>query len=194
MRAAGADRGRPSPLSAFIAGIAASLCLVACGSDEPADPIDAGIDPDIDGGFTCEASGGGGDPFDLLLGIRTEDGVFVELADGADAPLVLGFQGLYMLLLETVAAIPASDAVVCLECVVELSPSVSGTFAGAIQNVPVRFAAAPKGDYTGSIPPLVLAAQSARPDLDGAEVELSLECEGRGLTGTVQRTVRFAPE
>jgi hypothetical protein len=179
-----------------MAGIAAGLCLVAggCGGDEPAAPIDAAVEPDIDGGFSCEASGGGGEPFDLLLGIRTEGGDFDELADGDDATLVLGFQGFYMMLLEAVAGLPTSDAVVCLECVVELSPSVSGSFAGAVQNVPLRFAQAPTGDYTGTIPPLILAAQSARPQLDGAEVQLSLVCEGHGLTGAVERTVRFAPE
>lgn len=111
----------------------AALCIAdgACASDDDGGSP-AIADAGLDAGFSCESSGGAGESFELRLGLRSgEERAYVELEDGGEAPLVLGYQGLYMLLLESQAVLPVDSDAFCLQCAMEMSPSTSGSFAGA---------------------------------------------------------------
>jgi hypothetical protein len=182
----------------------AGLCLAtaACSSSDDGDDgsgseADAGPDaggiPGLDAGPACDPGGGGGEAIDLILGLRSLEkaDAFTELADGDQADVVLGFQGLYMLLLETRGPLPIEQDAVCLACSVELSPV--GEFRGAMQAGNVSFDTMPTGGFRGPFT-LIVGAQSEKPDIEGAEVELSMSCNGHGVTGTVERSLRLVPE
>lgn len=168
----------------------AALCLAAsaCAEDVPSAPPDA-----APVALSCEQSAAaGGDPFEFAVGLRKDEG-YVELSDGDEATVVLGYQGFYMLLLEGRAALSVPADQVCLSCDVELSPSVSGSFDGATQKGNIGFEAMATGAFSGGFT-LIIGSQTDRADLDGAEVELTMSCDGHGLSGTVQRALRLSPE
>lgn len=162
------------------------------GSEADAAP-DAGGIPGLDAGPACDPSGGGGEAIDLVIGLRSlvDAEAFTELADGDQADVVLGFQGLYMLLLETRGPLPFEGDTVCLACSVELSPTEE--FRGTMQAGNVSFDTMPTGGFRGPFT-LIVGAQSEKPDIEGAEVQLSMSCTGHGVSGTVERSLRLVPE
>ncbi len=175
---------------------AAALCLAAGACAGGGDDGDGGgaTGADAGGGLSCESSGGDGESFELRLGLRSgENQEYVELEDGDRAPVVLGYQGLYMLLLESEAALSVEGDELCLRCAAEMNPSGSASLERASQGANVAFQATGSGVFRGSLT-LVIGSGTDRPNLEGAEVTLTMSCSGHGLSGSVERAVRLMPE
>lgn len=159
------------------------------GADEPSPP-------DAQSDLVCErATDGGEESFDLSLGVRSgeDEQDFVELTDGDPAPLVLGFQGLYMLLLSSEASLPIDSEEICLHCDAVLSPSTSGSFRGARQAAGIAFKLTESGRFRGAFT-LIIGSGSDRPKFEGAEVTLALTCERVGFVATVERALTLTPQ
>jgi len=173
---------------------AAAACSSGDGSNGSDDDDGAGsvADAGLDAGLECESTGGAGESFEMLLGARTGN-EYVELSDGDSITVVLGFQGLYMLLLASEAALPVSSESLCLYCVVDVSPSTSGDFDGTSQNGNVGFATVDGDTFRGAFT-IIVGSQSEKPQLTDAEVELSMSCSGHGYAGSVERSLRLMPE
>ena len=162
----------------------ATACLLApaCGGGEEGGAADASAV--IDAAFGCESSAEpGGEPFELTMGLET-DGTFQELSDGDAAPLILGGQGLYMLLPELRAGLSVDADSVCFRCVMEVGPS--GEFEGLRQAGVVEFRTLEASLFSAS-PVIILGGPDKGEMLDGATVQVSLTCDGHGLSGAVTR-------
>jgi hypothetical protein len=169
---------------------ASSVATAACAGDGSDD--DGSSDDRDAAALACpDTDAEGGDPFGLALGVRIDGTDYVEVQDGDEVPMVVGFQGFLMLQLEARATLPVDDVdSVCLMCTVEVS--ASDAFAGVVQTGPVQFRAVESDEFGG---PFVVILGSAARDmdaLDGAEVVLSHRCDGESLSGAVERSVQLA--
>ena len=146
---------------------------------------------DGDPALECpEADTEGGDSFDMALGVRVDGTDYVELLDGDEAPMVVGYQGFLMLQLESRATLAVDGDAICLMCTVEVSPAEA--FNGVVQTGPVQFRAVESDEFGGAFVVILGSAERDMDALDGAEVVLSHRCDGQSLSGAVERTVRLA--
>ncbi len=167
------------------AGLLAT-CLAAGGCYEPPAVPDAGTT------LACEPNQGAGEPFEMAVGLESEDSEFVELSDNDSMGIVRGAQGLYMLTPKLRAYLTFPEDDICLDCVANVGPA--GSFEGIRQSgsVPYSRVSSTSFDTTwflvlGSGPELISS-------LDGSDVVVSIACEGHEFSGELERTVRlFAP-
>jgi hypothetical protein len=158
------------------------------GSGEVADaaPPDGALEQ-----FGCATIGSdGGDPFDMAVSVTTEDGSFTPLGDGDDATLVLGFQGFYMLRLDSHAMASITADKVCFDCSEAVSASSTTSFAGAMAEDTITWDALGDGPF-GTTLTLILGSSTTPELYDGAEVDYDLTCYGHGFTGTLHRALRL---
>jgi hypothetical protein len=87
-----------------------------------------------------------------------------------------------MMVVELRAPMPISFEGVCLECVTTISAAAS--FAGVVQQANTQFRQQPDGTFSG-FSSIILGEKTLLEDLDTAQVDLSIECDGNGVTGGV---------
>jgi hypothetical protein len=183
-------RRRPgaSRAQAFLAVLAMSG--MACGGDAPGEPDDGGASADAGQAnpYTCEEAPRSGEPFDLRVGLKSDDG-FHEIADGDEAPVVLGPQGLYMLQLDVRATLAIPSDSVCMYCVDDVSPW--GNFAGITQPGVMALSAAQDGSFLASTIVIVAGGEEMARELDGAEVALTKSCDGHGFSAQSEHQVNL---
>jgi len=161
-----------------------AAALAACGSEEP--PPDPPAVPDAaTTQLGCAPRGGPAEAISLEVGLSA-DGAFTPFADGDTCPLVIGYQGFLMMVLELRAPMPLSFEGVCLECETVVSPAAS--FDGVTQQAFTQFNEQSAATFSG-FSSIVLGEKIALEDLDGAEVDLTIECGGNGVTGEVAHTL-----
>lgn len=160
-----------------------ACAAAACGAEEAAPP------PEPDAAtsqLACEPRGDSpSETVPLAVGLSA-NGTFSELADGDTCPLVIGYQGFLMMVVELRAPMPISFEGICLDCVTTVSPAAS--FAGVVQRADTQFHEQPDGTFSG-FSSIVLGEKTLLEDLDDAVVDLSIECGGHGLTADVARTL-----
>ena len=140
--------------------------------------------------LTCEGDGSGqGEPFGLRLGLAAEDNGFVELADGDDCPLVTGAQGLLMLITEMRSDLAIDAEGICMYCDLEMGPA--GDFQGASLAGSAIFRDVGGGDLSAQSIFILGAAGQLTPVLDGADVELTLACDGHGYAAAIDRSLHL---
>lgn len=161
------------------------LASPGCGSGESGGTADASFPTDA--AFPCERDAQGGEPFDLALGL-VADGEFQELSDGDQAPIVLGGQGLYMLLPDLQADFAVESETICLEFLAQIDPV--GEYGGLEQPGIVEFRTTGQGSFRAG-PTLILGGREVGEALDGATVRLRLSCAGHGLSGEVERELQL---
>lgn len=177
--------GRRRYLLAWILPLLAAACSGG-GSGRADAGGDAAPDP-----YGCESSATGGDPFELLLGLESEDG-FVELRDGDECPVLTGGQGLLMIIVGYRAEIPFTADTVCLDCLLQITPV--DPIRGVEQAGVVVFRANEDGTFSGTSTVIVGGVDDGA-QLDGKEANVSISCRGHGVSGVVERlvTLRVAP-
>ena len=176
----------PTWFRAWPAVAAAVLCSLACsgGGGTPADP-DAET---ADAAPAC-AEVAPGSAFDLRFGLASETGDFDELVDGDDCPLVVGSQGLLMMIGELRAGLadpPRSSSSMC--CTARVGPT--GAFDGVTQTglVPVR----DRGDELAGYALVLLTSADMAEALDGAEVSVAWNCaDAEDASSSVDLSLRF---
>jgi hypothetical protein len=165
------------------AGLLAT-CLAAGGCYEPVDVPDAGITD-----LGCEPNEGATEPFELAVGFESEDSEFVALADHDSMAFVLGTQGLYMLPPKFRAYLSFPDDGICLDCVATVGPA--GSFEGIRQSGFVPYSRV-SNDSFGTAWNLILGSgPELVSSLDGADVLVSIGCEGHGFSGELERTIHL---
>ncbi len=162
---------------------AALLAAGACSGSSSGEP-DGAAAADATALF-CDS--GGGDPFDLTVGYLSDDSAFVELGDGDDATLVMGPQGLYMLHVESLAQLSLTSEQVCFTCRITVGPTDAG-FAGTELDGPIGFIQVGAGAFGGAAN-VILGSREAADDFADAQVDVAMECNGNGLSGSVDRSV-----
>ncbi|HTE52380.1 MAG TPA: hypothetical protein VK698_16125 [Kofleriaceae bacterium] len=173
------------PLVRSLALVVVCAGASACGSDSPAEPIDAGV---VDAGFSCEPEGEPGEPFDLQISLTT-DGVFRELVDGDMAPVVLGPQGLYMLELEVRATLSIPSESICLHTLADVSAWEQ--FNGITQPGVIGMRTVEDGSFSGIAQIILAGGAEMAQNLDGAEVVVTMACDGHGLSGSISRDLNL---
>lgn len=163
--------------------LAAALTPAACSGASDGDTDGTGA-PD---GSALLCNAGGGEPFDLSVGYMGADSTYVELADGDDATLVLGAQGLLMLHLETRAALSIASDEVCFTCRIEVGPTDSG-FAGAAIDGPMSFSGEGGDSYAGAFN-VILGSPDASDAFADAQVEVTMNCDGNGMSGSLAQSL-----
>ncbi len=160
--------------------LAAGACSGSSGDDGPPPAPDATS-------LICDS--GGGEPFDLSVGYLAgdSDADFVELADGDDATLILGAQGILMLHLETRAFLSFGEDNICFTCRVGVGPTDAG-FAGTSQDGPLGLVEVSAGAFGGAFN-VLLGSPSTSDDFADAEAEVTMDCDGNGFSGAVDRHV-----
>jgi hypothetical protein len=130
-----------------------------------------------------------GTAFDLRFGLATETGEFDELSDGDDCPLVVGTQGILMMIGELRAGLadpPRGASSMC--CTARVGPS--GSFDGATQSAPVPVE--DNGDELAAYALVLLTSADMADTLDGAEVSVAWSCaDAAGAAGSVDLSLRF---
>ena len=177
------------PRSAWLSVVLVAVSTVVAGCEEPSEPAgppDAA--PPVP--FACEPSEDmAGEPLTFSLSATVDGRDFVELADGDDCPLVLGFQGLFMLLMELRSPLGVTAEEVCLDCAVSVSPT--GSFPGVSQRNFIRFDATSDTMFTAGATIILGIGPDQSQGLNGAEVEVAFQSSGHGLSGEVRRNVRL---
>lgn len=158
--------------------LAAGACSGSSGDDGPPPAPDATS-------ILCDS--GGGEPFDLSVGYLASDSDFVELADGDDATLILGAQGILMLHLETRAFLSFADDNICFTCSVGVGPTDAG-FAGTEQDGVIGMVEVSAGAFGGAIN-VLLGSPSASDAFADSEADVTMDCNGNGFSGSVERQV-----
>jgi len=165
--------------------LATAGAATACGGEEadpPPEP-DAASNP-----FSCQPPGDSqGQEIPLAVGLSA-NGVFSEFADGDTCPLVLGYQGFLMMVVELRASMPIAAEGICLDCVTTVSPA--GSFPGTTQQAYTQFRVQPDETFRG-VSSIVLGDKAQLLDLESAEADLAVECEGHGVAGNIARTLEL---
>lgn len=171
--------------------LAVVFCGSGCGSNSPGG--DDGGEPDADpgGGFSCEQVPQPGDAFELRVGLKSS-GDFQELLDGDVVPVVLGGQGLYMMELDVRATLSIPSDSICLGFVAEVGPW--GDFEGVRQPGVIGLRLATDGSFRGLSQIILAGGPDMARELDGADVQFTMSCDGHGFSGDVQRDLHLALE
>lgn len=166
-----------------VLALSIASAAAACAAEEaPPPPVVPDAAPTQ---LACEPRGGAAETVPLAVGLNAE-GSFLELADGDTCPLVVGYQGFLMLVVELRAPMPVQFEGICLDCVTTMTAAAS--FPGVTQQAYTQFREQPDATFAG-FSSIVLGEKTALEDLDGEEVSLTIECGGHGLAGDVARTV-----
>lgn len=161
------------------------MCLAAVGCSEEIDaPPDATSNE-----LRCEPNEGAAELFELAVGFESEDSEFVELSDGDSMEFVLGIQGLYMLPPKLRAFLSFAEDDICLDCVARVGPA--GSFEGSVQSGTVPYSRVSSDSFGTSWPLILGAGPELISSLDGADVVLTISCEGHGFSGEIERTIRL---
>ncbi len=156
----------------------------ACSGQSSGDP-DAGLPWPDAAQLVCDS--GGGEPFDLSIGYLASDSAYVALADGDDATLVLGPQGIYMLHIESRALVELTSEQVCFTCAIQVGPTDAG-FAGTELDGPIGFSQVSTGAFGGAVNVLLGSRQAADSFAD-SQVDVAMQCNGNGFSGSVALSV-----
>jgi hypothetical protein len=162
---------------------------MACGGGS----ADGSSEPDAapENPFSCEDEPESGDPFDFRVGLRSED-AFHEITDGDQAPVELGPQGLYMLQLDVQATLSIPSAAVCFFCSAAVSPA--GTWPGVSQPGVIALKTAPGGpadSFAGTTIVILAGGIDQAAQLDGADVDLTVHCDGHGFSAESQHALQL---
>jgi hypothetical protein len=160
------------------------MCLAAGGCYEPPAVPDAGTNE-----LECEPNQGAAEPFELAVGFESADSEFVELSDHDSMEFVLGVQGLYMLAAKFRAYVSFPDDELCLDCVASVGPA--GSFAGVEQSGFVPYSKFSTDSFGTSWNLILGSGPDLVSSLDGADVVLSISCEGHGFSGELERTIHL---
>ena len=162
-------------------------CLAAAGCYEPPAVPDAGSAE-----LECEPNQGAAEPFEMAVGLESEDSEFVELSDNDSMGIVRGAQGLYMLTPKLRAYLSFPEDDICLDCVASVGPA--GSFEGISQSGSVPYTRVSSTSFETSWFLVLGSGPELISSLDGADVVVAIGCEGHGFSGEIERTVRlFAP-
>jgi hypothetical protein len=182
-------RRRPGASRSRLLLAALAMSGMACGGDAPGDGGGgATADASAANPYSCEEVPRSGEPFDLRVGLKSDDG-FHEIADGDEAPVVLGPQGLYMLQLDVKAALAIPSENVCLYCVDDVSPW--GNFEGITQPGVMALSAAQDGSFLASTIVILAGGEEMARGLDGAQVSLTKTCDGHGFSATSEHQLNL---
>lgn len=161
------------------------MCLAAGGCSEPADvTADAGISD-----LECEPNEGAAEPIELAVGFESGDNEFVELSDYDSMTFVHGSQGLYMLAAKFRAYLSFPEEEICLDCVASVGPA--GAFEGTSQSGFVPYSRVSSDSFGTSWYLILGSGPDLVSSLDGAQVVVSIGCEGHGFSGELERTIRL---
>lgn len=170
--------------------LAAAACIAAalgCGGGDAGAPDGAPPATDANA-LTCESTGGvGGESFQMAIGIKEGETDFTELTDGDQCPLVVGAQGLLMLLLDVRATFAVPEDSVCLECVASVGPT--DTFDGITLPTVIVFRRLDGTLYDGYLTFILGSRVELEEKLDGASAPVTLDCIGHGFSERLERTL-----
>lgn len=162
-----------------------AACLAAAACSEPVD-----VSPDAaNNSLACEPNEGAAEPFEIAVGFESEDSEFVELADFDSMEFVLGIQGLYMLPPKFRAFLSFAEDEICLGCVASVGPA--GAFEGIEQSGTVPYSRVSSDTFGTSWNLILGAGPELVSSLDGADVVVSIGCEGHGFSGELERTIHL---
>ena len=189
--------GRDTParrLPALLALLGAGALMVpggmACGGGS--DGASAEPDAAPENPYSCENEPESGDAFDFRVGLKSEDG-FHEITDGDQAPIELGPQGLYMLQLDVAATLSIPSEAVCFFCVAQVSPA--GAWPGVSQPGVIALKTAPGGPadaFAGATIVILAGGREQAAQLDGADVDLTIQCDGHGFSAQSQHALHLS--
>jgi hypothetical protein len=177
--------------TAGLARLALAACVAAaalgCGGGEGWPDAEPPA-PDANA-LTCNSADGvGGQTFEMAIGIKEGETGFAELADDDQCPLVIGGQGLLMLLLDVRGTFAIPEDSVCLECSASVGPT--DTFDGVtLDDGKIVFWRLDGTLYDGYLTFILGSRVELEPKLDGASAPVTLDCIGHGFSQRIERTL-----
>jgi hypothetical protein len=173
----GPHRKLPWHAAAGLLALAAAACL-AGGDDEPEDTQ-----------LRCAAASTGEEEqqIPLRLGSRTDAG-FSDLEDGQDIPLVLGPQGIWMLMLDVrLDEMPLPVQKFCWPCEAQLR-TTTGSFEDEVRNLQVTFYERADGALESTF--IFTVGEQVAPFAE-TDVEFTLSCHGHGFAATAHEQLHL---